>query len=452
MSCHAPSQLGFPISLISNFACSSTMPSRAKPIVLASVEKNVIDVDDDEDADDEIVREIDVYLSPELASQLYLLQYPLEHGTAYVLPTEARMKPQHNMLELSEPFPQNAELQGEYCHLESRIFTSQTIPVTTHLCVGKLKESENGTALHLVPLSHIAQMRPSFGHLEVQDAVDPLYETDDDGMQSEEDNKAAAAKQQNKPIIFQRKETERAANARRSSYAFMKTSEESEPWVDLNVRAKGSLEYRNVMSNVYCSAINNNVILHDDLSEAAYIESLNYIPKDGIETLTDPATETETDLKSIVIQLTTIMLAGCPIPYSILQSQISARVSNQDLFTALSVCAILVKGNFCIQSKLMNLPKPMQRARTFILMLLNKGTIERARLDRAFDGKVSSQRLLSLLQQTGRLTADGWTLKVEEDVSFRAQYPAQAKASKVAMDKLEAKFKLELKQYNSSNL
>jgi len=30
-------------------------------------------------AEDEVVREIDVFLSPELAQQIYLVQYPLQH-------------------------------------------------------------------------------------------------------------------------------------------------------------------------------------------------------------------------------------------------------------------------------------------------------------------------------------------------------------------------------------
>ena len=418
------------------------MPARVKSAALAPVDKNYMEIDDG----DEVVREIDVFLSPELASQLYLLQYPLEHGSAYVLPTEARIKPQHNILELSEPFPQNTELQGEFRHLDRRVFESHTIPVTTHLCVGKFKEGENGTALHLVPLNHIAQMRPSFRHLTVEETADndPLYETEDEAETDQSKDK------QTKPIVFQRKETDRAANARRSSYAFMRMSVESEPWMDLEVCDEGSIEHHSVLDKVYCPATDSMVIQNDDLSEAAYVVSLNYLPRDG----EDPASLLEaerTDPTGVVTQMTSLMLGGCPIPFAILRSQVSPQVSNRELLTALSACAILVKGNFCIRSKLLNIPNPMQRARTFILMLLHQGTVERARLDRAFQGRVSSERLMSLLQQTGRLTPEGWALKVEEDFSFQAHYPDQVRAHQIDMERLEDKFQAELMRYRSDN-
>jgi DNA-directed RNA polymerase-3 subunit RPC5 len=438
----AASQLAATIRFHSFLTVHLTMPARVKSSVLDPIEMNDHNVYPEED---EIVREIDVFLSPELASQLYVLQYPLEHGTAYVLPTEARFKLQHNILELSEPFPQSAELQGEFCHLERRVFESQTIPVTTHLCVGKLKETENGTAMHLVPLNHVAQMRPSFRHLKEQHLDEPLYDSEDEALPS--DDKA----KQNKPVAFQRKETERAANARRSSYAFMKASEESEPWVDLEVCAEGSIEYQSVMDKVICSAPDKNVIHNNGISEADYVESLNYLPKDADEPMKNPVIE-EIKLTSIVAQLTALMLGGCPIPFSILRNHVSAQISNANMLMALFACSILVRGNFCIQSKHLSIPKPMQRARTFVLMLFRQETIERTRLDHAFAGKVSSERILSLLKQTGRLTASGWTLKVEEDFTFQARFPDQVRAYQKMVDKLEYKFQHELKRYRSDVL
>ena len=64
--------------------------------VIASADHVMAIDDDDEDLEDEVVREIDVFLSPELSQQLHLMQFPL-HQTSMASPTEVRMKPRHCM-------------------------------------------------------------------------------------------------------------------------------------------------------------------------------------------------------------------------------------------------------------------------------------------------------------------------------------------------------------------
>jgi DNA-directed RNA polymerase-3 subunit RPC5 len=415
------------------------------PVRIKSDPDALPEATDVDDESDEIVREIDVFLSPELASQIYLLQYPLEHGKAPMLPTEARIKPLHNIMELIEPFPPNAELQGEYRELEHRTFQSHTIPVQTHLCVGKLKENHHGsTELHLVPLNHIIQMRPSFQHIAAQKKEEMMYDSDDETMPIVEDDKS----KQSRPVIFQRKESDRAASARISSYAYKLASEEEEDWVELEVCDEHSMEFHSSLAKVFCTTPEQCVIENDHLSNVAYVESLNYLPKDTVDLRSKPESGV-TDLRSLVDSLTTLLLGGRPIPFSIIRDHIPSQVSNLHLFTVLSACSILVRGNYCILSKLLALPRPMQLARTFILMLLNQETLERARLERAFRSKVSPERLLSLLRETGKQVRHGWVLKVEEDFSFQARYPDQVTAFQKVMDSLEVRFENELRLYRS---
>jgi DNA-directed RNA polymerase-3 subunit RPC5 len=417
------------------------MPAnRTKKPTLVDNNCNVDQTFADEADGDEIVREMDVFLSPELAAQIYLLQYPLESEKSQVLPSQARIKLHHNLLEIAVPFPQNAELHGEYNALERRTFQSQTIPVQTHLCIGKIKEKKHGSTVYLVPLNHVTQMRPSFRHI-----TETTNESEDEAMLIKDE-----AAKTNKPVVFQRKESERAASARRSSYAFKQASEESEPWLELEVCKKESIEFQEVMARFLCSSTTKqHVIQRDDLSVGGYVKSLNYLPGDNHQ-LSLSTSSNDYDLTSVVGQLTKLMLEGCPIPFSILRERISPRVSTQDVFVALSACAVLVRGNYCIYSKLLALPRLMQRARTFILLLLNQERIERTRLDRAFRGTLSSDRLLTLLQQVGKQTPSGWILKVEEDFAFQASYPDQVTLYQRFMDSLvEVRYKEELKLYRA---
>jgi len=59
--------------------------------------------------------------------------------------------------------------------MDKRAYGSQTIQISTHMCIGKLQplqsviNDENSIktdALHLIPLTHISQMRPSFRHID----------------------------------------------------------------------------------------------------------------------------------------------------------------------------------------------------------------------------------------------------------------------------------------------
>jgi hypothetical protein len=109
------------------------------------------------DENDEIEQVIDVFLSPELAEQLHLLQYPLTQlqrpstsSSASVVealsrPSEGRVKPLHGQLQLEVPLPENMEHEGSYAFVGNRrVFASQTIPIQTHLCLGKLRPAPHG--------------------------------------------------------------------------------------------------------------------------------------------------------------------------------------------------------------------------------------------------------------------------------------------------------------------
>ena len=443
-------------------------------------------IDDDElEEEDEIVREIDVYISHNLTQQLHLLQFPLQpiqqsNNNNYgneAEPQAARIKPKHNILEVDHAIPNNIQRMGSK-HLLHRTCSSHTVPVTTHLALGKMvldtssnsnnSSSGSNMALHLVPLTHITQMRPNFAHIDEEDDFN-----NPDHAKAEEEKAAALAKEkEKKPVMFQKKESERAVMARKNSYAYKKASEEGEEWHHLEVvQDEDSPEYEDWMKKLECPASARSQSMLEvprgGGEEAApppsllsYIHSLNYLPATTTSTATATTDSTapeeehvpRLDMKQAIADniplnmptigahLTRLLCRGGPIPFSVLRNTLPKSVSDQQVLDSLAACAVMVRGNYVLQSRLMQYPRPVSKARAFVLLLLQSiGVVHRNRLEQVYglsndengeeidesrhEAHVNSESLLVILNQVARKTHDGWVLKVEDDTELLANFP-----------------------------
>ena len=426
---------------------SSTLPDLCHPTRLASnmpSTRTVIKSDPDEDIvmeesiDDEVVREIDIFLSPAMASRMYLMQFPLQHQQV-PLPDAARIKQHHGMIELDESIPFNAGNDGLF-HLEHRTHRSHTIPVSTHMAFGKMSDTGE---LHIVPLSHITQMRPSFSH------VDETNDAEVPGNEEEKNEK--------KPVLFQKKETERAAMARKSSYAYKKSSEDSEPWQMLVVCGPDTIQHRQAKESLACPSPSTQLFSGDASAQeqdvnSAFVHSLNYLPSPVHDV--DADVVPGSNLGHVCAQLTTSLQRGWPVPFCVLKSQFST-VEDQDLLTALSSCAVLVRGNFVLQSRLMPLTPALQQARTFILFLLQRmGHVERVRLEKIFHESegVTLDGIQMLLEQVASRGLTGWRPKLEDNLDFYDFFPEQTQLHAQYWERQETRFADFLQLYNEVQL
>jgi DNA-directed RNA polymerase III subunit RPC5 len=481
---------------------------------------------------DEVVREIDVYLSPALSQQTYLIQYPGQpesDGSSNTsgsvvnplcVPVSARIKPRHGLVsaEHAVAAPSAPSYYGLPSQPLLRTFESQTIPVTTHLCLGKLIPDPNlagdsRDALHLIPLSHITQMRPSFGQL------------GDDGVNDTPDQ-SGADQQQQQPIGFTRKESDRAAAARKNSYAYKKASQEAEAWIDLTVattastasshatleaevfgletpQAGGDTNHYSVCEKIACptpqeviwaEAPHQNETAPDDPA-VQYIQTLNYIATGAHGSVAGEGSASQS--KTLVANLTTLLQqTGGPVPFSILQGQLVGshgvgRVPDEALLNALNVCAVLVRGNWCLHSKFLNISPSsisgpgrklvvpeapvklaeLQRLRTFLLLLLqDESSIDRVRLLRVYSDEADSdnpaadslyftttpQRILAMLKLVARKNArsdgtdrprSGWVLKIDDDNGFLQRYLDIVALHESYWDRQRGRFARELEIY-----
>jgi DNA-directed RNA polymerase-3 subunit RPC5 len=380
------------------------------------------DDDDDDDDEEEIVREIDVFLSPQLSEQLHLVQFPLQRKV-FSSPESARMKPRHCKIELDYRTPSDdiGDL-GSY-QMSRRTYKSHTIPVSTHMTLGRMVNEPGSKGLHLIPLSRITQMRPSFSHID--EATTCLTATVDDDIVKRE---AEASSIERKPLTFQKKESDRAAMARKSTYAYKKASEESEPWNNLEVYDKDSPEANDIMGKVICPSMHDNLMTEIDKnnpefpSSEQYASTLNYLP---LSYKINEKEEDADEISSVCAKLVRFLQEGWPIPFLVLKDRFPESIIEETLFQALGSCAFLVRGNFVLHSKLMPLSPSVAHARTFILFLFQTiDVIHRSRLENVYanDDQVNTETIFMLLNQVGKKSPEGWRLKVEDDTTFAEKY------------------------------
>lgn len=378
----------------------------------------------DMDEEDEIVREIDVFISPALSQQLHLIQYPLTpsaaadapKGTTRYNPIAARYKPRNQMLELDfvvnhDSFATQKRPNGiPYgFDLKQRTYGSTSIDLVTHTALGIL--SPKGESLHLIPLVHpTKQMRPSFQHIDDINADRTEDSSSSNAKEARKHNTHSADEESDgmgeQPILLQKKESDKTIAIRQSSYAYKKALQAAEQWIDLQVHTDRL--HRNAVQNkrreAYCSNLTRNLRLAPGVATPkAYISTLNYLPVsledvDRISSTvlaaaqpSSPGSEEEglhhTDeeqqnllLRELTARLTTTLQRGLPIPLSMIEHRYPD-IDSRLLLTALLGCAVLVRGNFIIKSSLWGLSPVEQDARDAIIWILNRyGHVQRYRL------------------------------------------------------------------------
>mmetsp|Transcript_14858 Transcript_14858/g.17056 ORF Transcript_14858/g.17056 Transcript_14858/m.17056 type:complete len:451 (+) Transcript_14858:92-1444(+) len=410
---------------------------------------------EDEIEDDELLRTIDVYLSPKLANQIYLMQFPLQHSNV-PLPQTARIKKRHGMIELDHPLPGNIGTEGNF-YLAARRQISTTIPVSTHLALGKF--DEDGKSMSLIPLNHITQMRPSFDHVNDNDQ----QVTDEDETRREE-----ARRRKNKeknPLMLTKKESERAAMIRKSSYAYKRTSELEEEWQELTICGSRTPEYKyNQEALISFPTRTKTISVNNDkenfVKKLHYIGGKNDFGEDD-DAITAAATSVtgEKDMShliKIVKKLTMMISKGVPVTYSVIRPIFPTRhVDDHDLIQCLASCAVLVRGNFYLQSRLLNWGAAHAEARTFMLYVLHThGTLQRKGIEAVYEGSgvVTSDWIAIILQQIALRCRNGYTPRLADNLQFLQDYMEPTQIHNQYWERKSEKFKDKLTIYYDNTL
>lgn len=190
------------------------------------------------DDQDEVLRELDVYVTEDL--QLYLAQFPLKPVYSDGLNIKgAKIKPKCNKVELTVPFPANLQKSFDVPPAE-RFQRFQSSEIEPSNCLGAAFISED--KFIIAPVSKVLQFRPSMkqsfnsaaGATSKTETIEMAPEVDPDNLEIDQSDTI-------QQIQLKRKESERAKTARLQSYAYLKSKEEREPWVDLKVHGIGMI-------------------------------------------------------------------------------------------------------------------------------------------------------------------------------------------------------------------
>ena len=141
------------------------------------------------DEEDEIVKEIDVFMSQSLSNQLHILQYPLRppwrpYNRSYL--HEVRYKPVKKKMEMDfrvskEELENNYDTQTTDPRKTYTLASSAPVEPKTNYVLGVLR----GDQLHLTPVQGTFQFRPSFAHIDKADAEKKKREKAESGEEKE---------------------------------------------------------------------------------------------------------------------------------------------------------------------------------------------------------------------------------------------------------------------------
>ena len=221
-----------------------------------------------EEEEDEVIRELDVCISPELS--LHLLQFPLKPVYSDQLLQVSRtayFKPINKKLELEVPFgvtktkqQQGLDDRGKQSdggQQQNRLlkYASSAVGQDANLVAAIIKNN----VMYLSPVQSTLQMRPSFKSMQSfrQEVVEdyPMeFENDGayaEGLQTNESEAAAGGALQQ--VQFKRKESEKAQSARIQSFSYMQAQEDQETWEKLQVHKIGEPEELDVIASIYPS-------------------------------------------------------------------------------------------------------------------------------------------------------------------------------------------------------
>ncbi|XP_077526932.1 DNA-directed RNA polymerase III subunit RPC5-like [Haemaphysalis longicornis] len=421
--------------------------------------------------DDQVVQELDVYISKALANQLYLLQYPhqsTEQEYADDKCIGARVKPKQQKLELEyaldthdpsydrargEQFAENAIRASDGrsdCKdkplfpsnlMDRQILTStKSSSAAENYAIGILRPGE----LHLSPINAILQMRPGYSHLDLSDAKAKAAEA---AMEEEDEVEAPKAV----TVRFAEQETDRAKKAREKSFRFMQQQKESEPWVEASFHRMGTEMASVERSMLFCPQMDRDM---SDLPGTLpqYLQRLVIDKKESSDTSKNAKKATSTQEMSIHAlnklplqdQIKAILLSAKVVTLAKLMTLLPPKVDVVAVLRQLQQVAMLVRGCWVVKSDVLY-PKDtfspksgvpaeiMGRARDFLMYLFTQsGHVSRTKFGDTV--KLPGEDIKTLLSEMAKSTPEGWEFLLPCDMDFITKFPEVVQRQQMLWD------------------
>jgi len=357
--------------------------------------------------------------------------------------TGVRVKPDNNMVELSMSLPDDPHEQyndpekqqrwassgtdgQELDHLK---FSSTHIPPVCHYAICSFSGA-NREVLNMTPLKASYQMRPSYQNLDKEDEEKQEKLELAKGMAQQDsisnsNNSVEADSNGLSKVQLKKRESDRAMQARKNSYAYKRRMMEEEEWIELDIQQNKALSREGLDP------------MRDDDRQIAfdfknsYMACLNYLGElkalkalEHGSSFTPDANSSADDVESAIsMVISCFYSSSSPVNLYVLLAAVKYK-SREDVLEALKVCGTLVRGNFVLKSKLTPYGPSARVVRNTILdILMDVGVVDRVRLKRAVQElDISNDLINHMLKEICKQDEGGWVLKVEDDSLFYADY------------------------------
>lgn len=412
----------------------------------------------DSGEEDEVVQELDVYISKALADRLYLCQYPLRpahmtYDDAHCL--EARVKPKQQKVELEfslntygpnydkskgEAIAINVDKSAESrdpffrsAMMDKQVLTStRAVASGDNYAIGLLRPGE----LHLTPLHAIVQMKPSFSYMDRTDTEKDKVSGDAfaDGEEEEEEPKAVT-------VRFASTETDRMKKARERSYNFLQQQMANEPWTKVSFHAFGSEMSSVERTMLLCPQMDQDMSdlpgTPEDYFKSLVIENESNCGSGKPTSASNQAACSQSvhALQKLPLpdQIKAIMTSAKVIDTAKLMSLMPKGVDETSVVRSLQQVAVLVQGCWVVKSEVLY-PKDsfspstgvpaetLCRARDYVMWLYTQSrhVVQRKLTDTI---KLPPEEVKMVLSSMAKLTAGGWEFLLPFDKSFMTRHP-----------------------------
>uniref|UniRef100_A0A8C5WKX6 RNA polymerase III subunit E n=1 Tax=Leptobrachium leishanense TaxID=445787 RepID=A0A8C5WKX6_9ANUR len=324
--------------------------------------------------DDPIVQEIDVFLAKTLAEKLYLFQYPIRplsmtyDGVPHL---SAKIKPKQQKVEIDTAIntvsPNYCRSKGEQialnvdgtCGDETSTYSTKLMDKQTFSSIQAASNTSRYAAaifrkgeLHVTPLHGLLQMRPSFSYLDKADAKHREREAANEAGDSSQDEGEDDVKQVT--VRFSRPESEQAKQRRAQTYEFLQKKQAEESWAHLhyyNIKdSRTELERQYLLCQTTGNAENTELMK----SPSEYLEML--MPPCVEEEKEKPASPSNVlsmaQLRTLPLgdQIKILMKNVKVIPFANLMGLMAAGTESISVLRCIQQVAMLVQGNWVVKS------------------------------------------------------------------------------------------------------
>ncbi|KAI8930341.1 Sin-like protein conserved region-domain-containing protein [Entophlyctis helioformis] len=418
----------------------------------------------DDDPDDPIVQEIDVYLANDISESLYMLQFPTRPMpfTPDVLPKVGRIKYKTKKVQLDvlldptgdhydrdqgERFGNGLDNRplltafdvrdglnnnGPRQKLDAIKLESRIVPLNAQYMVGYLKAGED--ALHLRPLSTVLQLRPSLDYI---DKISEKEKTASQRIMYEERKEAEGVEEEAKAIQVIVRGADDKDAARKASLAELQRAMDNEPWTQLSVfgpEDENSEYFRSLLGETEAEPI------QFTSTSASYLDTISPVLTDDApsveasligsraEAMRRPVAKMGMSLAAmnklpVVERIKAFLVNAHVVQFGPMYEAIGQGIPEAEFIQALKEVAFLIRGVWVGRSDLLYTGRPYD-ARRYLLMLF----LEHEYVQRSVFAETSHMPPIMALNMLGEI-ADfhsglGWQFKVPADEDFVAKHPA----------------------------